>query len=61
MRTASNSVPTPVLAEIRMTVILSNLGYVVGSTTGGMIGSGKGVGAGSGSGSGTGIGSTVEF
>ena len=43
-----------------MTVILSNLGGVTGSTVGTM-GSGRGAGAGSGSGLGVGIGSTVEF
>jgi len=59
-RIPSSNVPTPALDEIRMTVILSNLGSVTGSTTG-MTGSGRGAGAGSGSGSGVGIGSTVEF
>jgi hypothetical protein len=59
-RIPNNNVPTPVLDEIRMTVILSNLGGVTGSSTG-MMGSGRGAGAGSGSGSGVGIGSTVEF
>ena len=59
-RIPSSNVPTPVLDEIRMTVILSNLGGVTGSSTG-MMGSGRGAGAGSGSGSGVGIGSTVEF
>ncbi len=43
-----------------MTVILSNLGGVTGSTVG-TTGSGRGAGAGSGSGLGVGIGSTVEF
>lgn len=60
IRMPRSNVPTPALDEIKMTVILSNLGGVTGSTTG-TIGSGKGVGAGSGSGSGMGIGSTVEF
>jgi hypothetical protein len=59
IRIPRSKTPTPVLEDIKMTVILSNFGGSVGSV--GIIGAGRGVGAGSGSGVGVGIGSTVEF